>query len=46
MPIRALENNVRDISNATADYFKISGVRYSWLHSNSQYIDLCFEHRE
>jgi hypothetical protein len=23
-------------------YFKISGVRYSWLHSNSQCIDLCF----
>jgi hypothetical protein len=43
--------NVRDISNATHDrpipsigtiYFKISGVRYSWLHSNSQCIDLCF----
>jgi hypothetical protein len=45
--------NVRDISNATHDrpipsigtifnYFKISGVRYSWLHSHSQCIDLCF----
>jgi hypothetical protein len=41
--------NVPDISNATHDrsifnikYFKISGVRYSWLHSNSQCIDLCF----
>jgi hypothetical protein len=43
--------NVRDISNATHDrpipsigtiYFKISGVRYSRLHSYSQCIDLCF----
>jgi hypothetical protein len=39
--------NVRDISNATHDrpipsIGTISGVRYSWLHSNSQCIDLCF----
>jgi hypothetical protein len=41
--------NVRDISNATHDrpidhqweQF-LSGVRYSWLHGNSQCIDLCF----
>jgi hypothetical protein len=32
--------NVRDISNATHD--RPIPVRYSWLHSNSQYIDLCF----
>jgi hypothetical protein len=45
--------NVRDISNATHDrpipsigtIFNIiskSLVRYSWLHSNLQCIDLCF----
>jgi hypothetical protein len=43
--------NVRDISNATHDrptpsigtiFNIIYCVRYRWLHSNSQCIDLCF----
>jgi hypothetical protein len=52
MPIRALEMYVTfpmqhminqfHRSEQFLTYFKISGVRYSWLHCNSQCINLCF----